>query len=458
MSGKNFEAYSNFFERYPGRAITAKRLNFMDNTTRNENFNMKDDKKMMIPKFESDMLENNLIEMESNLCKLMDTENGLHFSDSHTFFQNHLKNLNQMNALQNVTNTNRRVINTPEMKYQPPATPQSLVRAPITSPNEVDMSCTPNKFNPNEDLKTITLRNRTVTFYPSQPKSGSAGGKQRSNASDASQMAFSSPIESQRYRFNNSQPQITTPETQFSSPNFFHSTLSNSDKLSSRHEMSSMKSLSQLTEPKSSPFSSQILSIDPLSQSQGSLKNSSFLNNTFFSKDLVTSSPSSIASLSSSPSFSDIHIMQEMQYQSNCSTAFNAHANLSPMSSVNTTACSDFHTGSPSFGQQLQHQQQQQQQLQTTPRSAQRNRNYYYNNKKSVKMTVPSSKRQVLEEEFRKEKYPSNDKLQKLSVKLNMRYDEVQNYFKKRRREEKETNNKFSNLVTLLNNYLEQED
>lgn len=73
-------------------------------------------------------------------------------------------------------------------------------------------------------------------------------------------------------------------------------------------------------------------------------------------------------------------------------------------------------------------------------------------------MTVPSSKRQVLEEEFRKEKYPSNDKLQKLSVKLNMRYDEVQNYFKKRRREEKETNNKFSNLVTLLNNYLEQED
>ena len=39
-----------------------------------------------------------------------------------------------------------------------------------------------------------------------------------------------------------------------------------------------------------------------------------------------------------------------------------------------------------------------------------------------------------------------------------MRYDEVQNYFKKRRREEKETNNKFSNLVKLLDNYLEQED
>lgn len=79
------------------------------------------------------------------------------------------------------------------------------------------------------------------------------------------------------------------------------------------------------------------------------------------------------------------------------------------------------------------------------------------NNKKSVKMSVPSNKRQVLEEEFRKEKYPCNEKLQKLSNRLNMKYDEVQNYFKKRRREEKETNNKFTNLVKLLNNYLEQE-
>jgi hypothetical protein len=79
------------------------------------------------------------------------------------------------------------------------------------------------------------------------------------------------------------------------------------------------------------------------------------------------------------------------------------------------------------------------------------------NNKKSVKMSVPSNKRQILEEEFRKEKYPCNDKLQKISTRLNMKYDEVQNYFKKRRREEKETNNKFSNLVKLLNNYLEQE-
>ena len=77
--------------------------------------------------------------------------------------------------------------------------------------------------------------------------------------------------------------------------------------------------------------------------------------------------------------------------------------------------------------------------------------------KKSVKMTVPSNKRQVLEEEFRKEKYPCNDKLQKLSIKLNMKYEDVQNYFKKRRREEKETNNKFSILVKMLNNYLEQE-
>ena len=73
-------------------------------------------------------------------------------------------------------------------------------------------------------------------------------------------------------------------------------------------------------------------------------------------------------------------------------------------------------------------------------------------------MTVPSNKRQILEEEFRREKYPSNEKLQKMSVKLSMRYDEVQNYFKKRRREEKETNHKFSNLVKLLDNYLEQED
>jgi len=78
--------------------------------------------------------------------------------------------------------------------------------------------------------------------------------------------------------------------------------------------------------------------------------------------------------------------------------------------------------------------------------------------RKSIKMTVPSNKRQVLEEEFRKEKYPSNEKLQKMSIKLSMRYDEVQNYFKKRRREEKETNHKFSNLVKLLDNYLEQED
>jgi hypothetical protein len=78
--------------------------------------------------------------------------------------------------------------------------------------------------------------------------------------------------------------------------------------------------------------------------------------------------------------------------------------------------------------------------------------------KKSVKMSVPSNKRQILEEEFRKEKYPCNEKLQKLCSRLNMKYDEVQNYFKKRRREEKETNNKFSNLVKLLNNYLEQNE
>jgi hypothetical protein len=84
--------------------------------------------------------------------------------------------------------------------------------------------------------------------------------------------------------------------------------------------------------------------------------------------------------------------------------------------------------------------------------------NYCFNTRKSVKMTVPSNKRQVLEEEFRKEKYPSIEKLQKLSTKLNMRYDEVQNYFKKRRKEEKETNHKFSNLVKLLNNYLEDDE
>lgn len=78
--------------------------------------------------------------------------------------------------------------------------------------------------------------------------------------------------------------------------------------------------------------------------------------------------------------------------------------------------------------------------------------------KKSVKMSVPSNKRQILEEEFRKEKYPCNEKLQKLCSRLNMKYDEVQTYFKKRRREEKETNNKFSNLVKLLNNYLEQNE
>lgn len=492
MSGKNFESYSNFFERYPGRAITAKRLNFMD--TGDEHFSLKEDsnnsnKKMMMPKFESDLLEDNLIEMESNLCKLMDSENGYNFSESHNFFQNNFKNFNQMNVLQNVTNSAdvgkgcyRRMTNTPDLKYMPP-TPQSM-RASMTSMNEIDMNCTPNKFtpnanqnpNPNEELKTIKLRNRTVTFFPvnNQPKSGSASKQQRSansTTNDTNKMAFSSPIETQRYttsRFtNNSQQQAinTTPEIQFSSPNFFHNTLSNSDKLSSRHDicsLASMKSLSQFgssqPEMKSSPFSSQILSIDPLSQSQNSLKNTSFLNNTFFGKDLVTSSPSSIASLSSSPSFSDIHHMQEqMQYQQN---GFNPHANISPLSSANTTACSEYNTSSPQYGQQAQHQhqQQQQQQLQQTPRSSQRNRNYYYNNKKSVKMTVPSSKRQVLEEEFRKEKYPSNDKLQKLSVKLNMRYDEVQNYFKKRRREEKETNNKFSNLVNLLNNYLEQED
>ena len=80
------------------------------------------------------------------------------------------------------------------------------------------------------------------------------------------------------------------------------------------------------------------------------------------------------------------------------------------------------------------------------------------NSKKSVKMSVPSNKRQILEEEFRKEKYPCNEKLQKLSNRLNMKYDEVQRYFKKRRTEEKETNNKFSNLVKLLNNYLETEE
>lgn len=80
------------------------------------------------------------------------------------------------------------------------------------------------------------------------------------------------------------------------------------------------------------------------------------------------------------------------------------------------------------------------------------------NSKKSVKMSVPSNKRQILEEEFRKEKYPCNEKLQKLSNRLNMKYDEVQRYFKKRRTEEKETNNKFSNLVKLLNNYLEAEE
>lgn len=80
------------------------------------------------------------------------------------------------------------------------------------------------------------------------------------------------------------------------------------------------------------------------------------------------------------------------------------------------------------------------------------------NSKKSVKMSVPSNKRQILEEEFRKEKYPCNEKLQKLSNRLNMKYEEVQRYFKKRRTEEKETNNKFSNLVKLLNNYLETEE
>ena len=80
-----------------------------------------------------------------------------------------------------------------------------------------------------------------------------------------------------------------------------------------------------------------------------------------------------------------------------------------------------------------------------------------HNSKKSVKMTVPSNKRQILEEEFRKEKYPCNEKLQKMSLKLNMKYEDVQNYFKKRRREEKETNNKFSVLVRMLNNYLEQD-
>lgn len=80
------------------------------------------------------------------------------------------------------------------------------------------------------------------------------------------------------------------------------------------------------------------------------------------------------------------------------------------------------------------------------------------NGKKSVKMSVPSNKRQILEEEFRKEKYPCNEKLQKLSNRLNMKYEEVQRYFKKRRSEEKETNNKFSNLVKLLNNYLETEE
>lgn len=80
------------------------------------------------------------------------------------------------------------------------------------------------------------------------------------------------------------------------------------------------------------------------------------------------------------------------------------------------------------------------------------------NNKKSVKMSVPSNKRQILEEEFRKDKYPCNEKLQKLSNRLNMKYEEVQRYFKKRRTEEKETNNKFSNLVKLLNNYLETEE
>jgi hypothetical protein len=73
-------------------------------------------------------------------------------------------------------------------------------------------------------------------------------------------------------------------------------------------------------------------------------------------------------------------------------------------------------------------------------------------------MSVPSNKRQILEEEFRKEKYPCNEKLQKLSNRLNMKYEEVQRYFKKRRTEEKETNNKFSNLVKLLNNYLETEE
>jgi hypothetical protein len=92
-----------------------------------------------------------------------------------------------------------------------------------------------------------------------------------------------------------------------------------------------------------------------------------------------------------------------------------------------------------------------------TPR-CQQNRAYYFNPRKSIKMSVPSNKRQILEEEFRKEKYPSSDKIQKLSAKLTMRYEEVQNYFKKRRKEEKETNHKFSNLVKLLNNYLEQED
>lgn len=78
--------------------------------------------------------------------------------------------------------------------------------------------------------------------------------------------------------------------------------------------------------------------------------------------------------------------------------------------------------------------------------------------KKSVKMSVSSNKRQILEEEFRKEKYPCNEKVQKLSIRLNMKYEEVHRYFKKRRTEEKETNNKFSNLVKLLNNYLETEE
>jgi hypothetical protein len=308
---------------------------------------------------------------------------------------------------------NRRLVASNELK-----SPTSYMTCTDYFSNNTPSTTSSIDFSPEEDMRILKLRNRTVTFNQATP-----------NGKNASSI------------FSPTKRPIETP---FSPP-------------------SKMK------------ISDTIINLNTFSPTNDN--NNLFINPQTpemlsSAKDFLSPSTSSIASISPSNSTNNLNTLL-MDSTTNFTGSFDQSHHLLPPSSLNTTACSL--TSSPIIYNHHLNQSNRQMQTRSQTRGIQNinnnnqmnnyynnnnnnNNHNYSNNKKSIKMSVPSSKRQVLEEEFRKEKYPSNEKLQKLSTKLNMRYDEVQNYFKKRRREEKETNHKFSNLVKLLNNYLEQED